>query len=276
MKIWTVNAFTDQPFAGNPAAVLIVEDFPHDDVCQKLAAEVNLPIMSFLKPLGANHFHIRWFTPGTESRLCGHGTLAASHVLFQTGVVKETSINFDSFSGPLFVQREHHEIRLDFPLQKTGNILPAHLVKDLFEEGFVQVVQAYDGVIVELSDESFVRKLALDFAKVKEVDCRSFIVTAKGNLPYDFVSRVFLPKLGVNEDPVCGSAHCKLADYWQKKLGKTQFLAYQASARGGVLDLRVLGDRVHLKGKAVTIMEGQLTEPSSRALRKQGVVIQKS
>lgn len=258
MKIWIVDAFTDKPFAGNPAAVTIVKDFPTGQTCQHLAAEMNLPAMAFLKPLGVNHFHIRWFTPGTEARLCGHATLASSHILFQTGMVQGNRITFDSFSGPLLVQREQNEIILDFPLHTTGDHLPPSLFKDLFNEGFIQAVQAYDDVIVELANETLVRNLNLNLSKVKEIDCRAFIVTAQGNQPYDFVSRMFAPRLGINEDPVCGSAHCKLADYWQKKLGKHKFLAYQASARGGILDLHILEDRVHLKGKAVTIMEGTL------------------
>lgn len=258
MKIWTVDAFAEKPFEGNPAAVTILQDFPKDEMCQKIAAEINLPAMAFLKPLGVNHFHIRWFTPGTEAKLCGHATLASSHILFQEELVKGDGITFDSFSGPLFVRKEHNEIILDFPLQKTGDVLPVHLFNDLFDTGFVQGVQAHDDIIVELKDEGLVRKLNLNLSKVEELDCRAFIVTAKGNTPYDFVSRMFAPRLGINEDPVCGSAHCKLADYWQKKLGKKQFLAYQASARGGILGVSIVGDRVHLKGKAITVMEGTL------------------
>ena len=257
MKIWTVDAFAEKAFEGNPAAVTIVQDFPSDALCQKIAAEINLPAMAFLKPLKNNHFHIRWFTPGAEAKLCGHATLASSHILFQEEFVKSDDIVFESFSGPLYVRKEQNEIILDFPLQKTGNVLPMHLFKDLFETGYVQAVQSDDDIIVELSEEELVRKLNLNLTKVKELDCRSFIVTAKGNAPYDFVSRVFHPSLGVNEDPVCGSAHCRLADYWQNKLGKDQFLAYQASARGGILGASIVGDRVHIRGKAITMMEGK-------------------
>jgi len=268
LKIWTVNAFTDKPFEGNPAAVTIVKEFPAGALCQKLAAEMSLPAMAFLKPLGINHFHIRWFNPGSEARLCGHATLASSHILFQEGIVTGKRITFDSFTGPLFVRREKNEIILDFPLQRTGNTLSTHLFKDLFNEGFVQAVQAYDDVIVELTDEILIRELTLNLSKVKNIECRSFIVTARGNAPYDFISRVFAPRLGVDEDPVCGSAHVKLADYWQKKQGKDRFLAYQASARGGVLDITIVGERVYLKGKAVTIMEGMLRITTDRLTGK--------
>lgn len=258
MKIWTVDAFTDKPFAGNPAAVTIVKDFPSDDLCQKIAAEMNLSETAFLKPLGPDHFHIRWFTPEVEVKLCGHATLASAHILFEEGVVKSNTIVFDSLSDPLFVKREQNEIILDFPLQQTGEALPLSLFKDLFAlDTIVNAVQAYDDVIVELMDEILVRELKLDSSKVKEIECRALIVTTKGNPPYDFVSRMFAPRLGISEDPVCGSAHCKLPDYWQKKLGKDEFLAYQASARGGVLGVSIVGNRVHLRGQAVTMMEGQ-------------------
>lgn len=257
MKMWTVDAFTDKPFTGNPAAITIVEDFPSEDLCQKIAAEMNLSETAFIKPLDPNHFHIRWFTPEIEVKLCGHATLAAAHVLFEEGVVKGQAISFDSLSGALFVKREHHEIVLDFPLQKTGEALPSQLFEKLFNlDEIISVVQAYDDVIVELINENLVRDLKLDPSYVKEIECRALIVTAKGNPPYDCVSRMYAPRLGINEDPVCGSAHCKLADYWQKKLGKNELLAYQASPRGGVLGLHIVKDRVHLKGQAVTIMEG--------------------
>lgn len=259
MKIWTVDAFTDKPFAGNPAAVTIVEDFPTDDRCQKLAAEMNLSETAFLKPLGTDHFHIRWFTPEVEIKLCGHATLASAHLLFEEKRIKGNTITFDSLSGPLFVKKEGTDIVLDFPLQRTGEALPLHPFEEMFaQDTILNVVQAYDDVIVELKDETLVRKLSLDPIKVKNIECRALIVTAKGNAPYDFVSRMFAHRVGINEDPVCGSAHCKLPDYWQKKLKKTTFLAYQASSRGGVLDVSIFGDRVHLKGQAITIMEGKL------------------
>jgi PhzF family phenazine biosynthesis protein len=259
MKIWTVDAFTDKPFAGNPAAVTIVEDFPTDDRCQKIAAEMNLSETAFLKPLGVDHFHIRWFTPEVEIKLCGHATLASAHLLFEENMITGNTITFDSLSGPLFVKKESKNIILDFPLQKTGEALPLHPFEEIFEQDtIVNAVQAYDDVIVELKNEALVRKLSLDPIKVKKIDCRALIVTAKGTAPYDFVSRMFAPRVGINEDPVCGSAHCKLPDYWQKKLKKHAFLAYQASSRGGVLDVSICEDRVHLKGQAITIMEGKL------------------
>ena len=258
MKIWTVDAFTDKPFAGNPAAVTIVESFPSNEICQNIAAEMNLSETAFIKPLGKNHFHIRWFTPQVEVKLCGHATLASAHILFEEGLGNGEGITFDSLSGPLFVKREGTEIVLDFPLQKVEKDLPLPLFEEIFGNNIVAAVTAYDDVIVEFADEKFVRKLNPDFSKIKTIECRALIVTAKGKAPYDFVSRMFAPRVGVNEDPVCGSAHCKLADYWQKKLGKKEFLAYQVSSRGGILGVRIQGDRVLLKGHAVTVLEGKL------------------
>ena len=259
MKIWTVDAFTDKPFAGNPAAVTIVDEFLSDEMCQKIAAEMNLSETAFLKPIRPDHFHIRWFTPAVEVKLCGHATLASAHILFEEGIVKERGITFDSLSGPLFVTKEGKDIILDFPLQKTGEILPFHLFEKLFKkEAIVNAVKAYDDVIVELIDANFVRELKLDPSHIKEINCRALIVTAKGKPPYDCISRMYAPRIGVNEDPVCGSAHCKLAGYWQQKLGKSELLAYQASPRGGILGLQIVNDRVHLRGQAVTILEGML------------------
>ncbi|MBY0500743.1 MAG: PhzF family phenazine biosynthesis protein [Alphaproteobacteria bacterium] len=258
MKIWTVDAFTDKPFAGNPAAVTLFDEFPSNPTCQKIAAEMNLSETAFVKALGSKQFHIRWFTPEVEVQLCGHATLAAAHVLFEEGIVQNNTITFDSLSGPLFVKKEGKDIILDFPLQKISETLPLSFFDQLFKRDIiVNAVKAYDDVIVELRDELLVRELDLDLLHVKEIDCRGLIVTAKGNPPYDFISRFYAPRVGVNEDPVTGSAHCKLADYWQKKLGKSQFLAYQASPRGGIIGLQIVGDRIHLKGQAITIMEGK-------------------
>jgi PhzF family phenazine biosynthesis protein len=259
MKIWIVDAFTDKPFHGNPAAVTVVKGFPNDEMCQKIAAEMNLSETAFIKPLGIDHFHLRWFTPLVEVELCGHATLASSHILFQEKMIKGNTITFDSLSGPLFVKRDASDIILDFPLQKTGKTLVVDQFKVLLGiESIINVVQAYDDVIVEISDEKTLRDLKLASSSVKKIDCRGLIITAKGNPPYDFVSRFFAPCEGIDEDPVTGSAHCKLADYWQQKLGKNEFLAYQASVRGGTLGVQIIGDRVHLKGQAVTMMEGTL------------------
>lgn len=260
MKIWTVDAFTDKPFAGNPAAVTIVDEFPSGELCQKIAAEMNLSETAFIKPLGPDHFHIRWFTPLTEVELCGHGTLAAAHVLFQEKIVKSDKISFDSLYGPLYVNRKDSTVTLDFPLIKMENIpFPLLPLKNFLElKSLTEAFHSHNTVIAELSDEDELRSLSLDPEKVKQIEHNTIIITTRGKAPYDFVSRVYAPREGINEDPVTGSAHCLLVDYWKKKLGKSEFLAYQASPRGGILGLQIVGDRVHIKGQAVTILEGTL------------------
>lgn len=259
LTIWTVDAFTNQPFSGNPAAVVIVKDFPSDEICQNIATEMNLSETVFLKALGLDHFHIRWFTPTVEVDLCGHATLAAAHILFTEGEVVGQNIAFDSLSGSLFVTRSDAKITLNFPLQPVSGLFSSSELYELFNPTtIVQAVRAHDDVIVELTDEQTVRNLVLDTAIVNRINCRGLIVTAKGSHPYDIVSRFFAPRVGVPEDPVTGSAHCKLADYWQKKLGKTELQAYQASSRGGIILIKIDGYRVYLTGTAITMMKGQL------------------
>lgn len=258
MKIWTVDAFTKVPYSGNPAAVAIVPEFPEDALCRKIAAEMNLSETAFVKPLTDGTFHIRWFTPLLEVKLCGHATLSAAHILFQEGLVSANEITLTSLSGPLIVTKENDALILNFPLQKTGPNLPVEaLMEQLDIDGsVVAAVQAYDDVILELENPELLQQLALNPKDVLKLDCRGLIVTAKGKAPYDFISRFFAPRVGVDEDPVTGSAHCKLAHYWQQKLNKDSFVAYQASKRGGKIHITIQQDRVLLKGHAISIMEG--------------------
>lgn len=259
MNVWMVDAFAKKPYTGNPAAVMIVSEFPEDKICQKIAAEINLSETAFVKILGKDTFHIRWFTPTVEVKLCGHATLAAAHILFEEGLFSSHMITFTSLSGFLNVLRENDGFILNFPLQETGSSLPVEaFIKTLhIDETVVDVVQAYDDMILELATPEALRQLILDPKDVAKLDCRGVIVTSKGDGPYDFISRFFAPRVGVNEDPVTGSAHCKLAHYWQKKLNKEFFLAYQASSRGGEIRITIQGNRVLLKGQAITIMKGQ-------------------
>lgn len=257
-NIWIVDAFTDEPYKGNPAGVMILKDFFEDARCQAIAAEINLSETAFVKPLNNNHFHIRWFTPKVEVKLCGHATLAPAHILYEEGIVKKgETILFDSLSGKLQVTQENDGLQLDFPLQKTGPVLDT----DKFEKALglrreiVNVVKAYDDIIVELDTEDHVRKYSPDFNSLFFLEARGIIVTARGK-EFDFTSRFFAPRVGVNEDPVTGSAHCKLAHYWGEKLGKKEMIAYQTSERGGKICIKVVQDRVLLKGKAVTMMAG--------------------
>lgn len=260
--LWTVDAFTDQPFSGNPAAVVIIAHFPSDSLCIKIAKEMNLSETAFVQPLGVNRFHIRWFTPAIEVKLCGHATLAAAHVIYENRLASSDRLIFESLSGPLYVKKSNTLITLDFPLQYIEAPLPLLKTSGLFKEtDIINVVRCCDDVIIEVSDETIVRNFQADAVKIRKIDCRGLILTAKGSHPYDFVSRFFAPKVGILEDPVTGSAHCKLADYWQKKLKKNQFIAYQASSRGGVIHIRVEDKRVLLQGKALTIIDGALRIP---------------
>lgn len=255
-KFFIVDAFTSTLYKGNPAGVMIVDNFPQ--VMQKIAFEVNLSETAFVKPLGQDHFHIRWMTPTTEVKLCGHATLAASHILFEKGLTHSDKITFNCLSGELSVKTTNNGYVLDFPLQKTGDLLDKEpFVKALHTTAIQEVIQAYDDVIVRLDSEQEVRNLQPDISLLKLVNARGIIVTAPGKT-YDFVSRFFAPKVGVNEDPVTGSAHCKLAFYWMSKLTKTTLTAYQASPRGGELFLEVVKDRVFITGQAITFLEGMI------------------
>lgn len=258
MKMWIVDAFAAQPYTGNPAAVMLVLEFPEDAVCRKIAAEMNLSETAFVRPLKEGTFHIRWFTPTVEVKLCGHATLAAAHIIFQENLVSGDRIVFSSLSGPLFVSREGDGLVLDFPLQKTGPTLaPEIFIEQLdLDEHVIMATQAQEDVILELKNPSLLPQLMLDPKDILKLECRDLILTAKTQGPYDFISRVFAPSQGIDEDPVTGSAHCKLAHYWQQKLKKDSFLAYQASQRGGEIQISIHQDRVFLKGKAITILEG--------------------
>jgi PhzF family phenazine biosynthesis protein len=256
MKIWVVDAFTNKPYAGNPAAVTIVEEFPTDEQCQKIAAEMNLSETAFIKPLNKSRFHLRWFTPSIEVKLCGHATLASAHILYQEGLVIDEPIQFESLSGPLNVYRTSTGLTLDFPLQATGPTLDIASFQSMLGEKVLAAEKAFDDVIVELADEIRLRQLQVSPDKILALDCHDLIVTAKSIGKYDFLSRIFAPRDGINEDPVTGSAHCKLADYWRKKLNKNKFIAYQASKRGGELMLEIKDARVHITGQAVTILSG--------------------
>jgi PhzF family phenazine biosynthesis protein len=265
-RVWTVDAFTSKPFYGNPAGVIILDnqEFPSDDTCLQIAAEINLSETAFVKSIG-DKFHIRWFTPKVEVELCGHATLASAHVLFEQGIVKGDDIEFESLSGILRVKRNitDRKITLDFPLQITGPAFEfgdsLELLDQLLGKKIVSAVATYDDIIIELEDEFQVRNLNVSPSEFAKIPCRGVIITGKGIDRYDFVSRFFAPSCGILEDPVTGSAHCKLAHYWMKKLQKMNFLAYQASQRGGELEIQVSNDqtRVFLTGNAITVLKGQ-------------------
>lgn len=259
LRIIQVDAFTDQAFSGNPAAVCVLSEPADAEWMQNIANEMNLSETAFLVPQ-EDGFDLRWFTPAREVDLCGHATLASAHVLWEEGHLSPNKqARFHTRSGLLTADRDEDWIIMDFPAEPaTAAATPPNLVEAL------GVIPEYVGknrfdYLVVVGSEETVRTMEPDLTLLKTVDCRGVIVTSPGNgSGYDFVSRFFAPKSGINEDPVTGSAHCCLGPFWQERLEKDNLVAYQASARGGELRVRVNGDRVSLVGQAVTVLRGEL------------------
>jgi predicted PhzF superfamily epimerase YddE/YHI9 len=257
--IVVVDAFTDRPFAGNPAAVCLLPRPAEPRWMQAVAREMNLSETAFLvrEPDG---FALRWFTPASEVALCGHATLASAHHLWESGALPSNApARFATRSGPLTARRRGAWIEMDFPAKPAAAADPPPAVGGALRaavRGFA--VSEFDA-LVELASDVEVRGLAPDLALVAALPYRGVIVTARADAPgHDVVSRFFAPRVGVPEDPVTGSAHCVLGPYWATKLGRGDFVAYQASARGGVVRVGVRGDRVMLGGQAVTVWRGEL------------------
>jgi len=258
--IFQVDAFTDKPFSGNPAAVVLLDQLREADWMLSVAREMNLSETAFVQPRDGG-FGLRWFTPTIEVDLCGHATLASAHILWQTGLVKEgASIRFNTRSGWLGAVKAGEVIELDFP---SATVREADISEEIISA--VGANPDFAGIsgekwLFEYHDESIVRNLKPDFAALKKRSGRGLVVTAPSDKPpLDFVSRYFAPWIGIDEDPVTGSAHCILGPYWGKKLGKDRMTAYQASARGGMVYLRLSGERTYIGGKAVTVLSGKLS-----------------
>ena len=258
-KIVTIDAFTDKPFSGNPAAVCLMAEAAEESWMQSIASEMNLSETAFLYPSG-NGYHLRWFTPAAEVELCGHATLATAHLLYQDGhLAPEETALFHTLSGKLTASLNGSQIELDFPVTPAVQCEPPlGLIDALGVEPIYVGRDQYD-LLAELRDADAVRELSPDFGKMLKVKARGIMVTAKSDqAEYDFISRFFAPAVGINEDPVTGSAHCMAGPYWQEKLGKSELSAYQASTRGGKLTVRIDGDRVKLAGNAVIVMRAEL------------------
>jgi PhzF family phenazine biosynthesis protein len=256
-----VDAFTESPFSGNPAAVCVLDADPDRGWMQLVAREMNLSETAFLVPRG-DHWALRWFSPMVEIDLCGHATLASAHVLMETGRASpDLAIRFRTRSGDLFARRERGQIWLDFPaLPSEWADAPPALADALGVKPKSVAKYTFD-YLVELESEAAVRDLTPDLPRLSQIPVRGVVVTAAATTPgFDFVSRFFAPRVGVSEDPVTGSSHCALAPYWGERLGRTAMLAYQASARGGVVSVELAGERVMLGGKAVTIVRGELVQ----------------
>ncbi len=259
MKLYQVDAFTAALFKGNPAGVCVLDKPVNEEWMRQVAMEMNLSETAFL--LTENEgWRLRWFTPKREVSLCGHATLASAHILWETGLLaSDATARFYTKSGELTAVKHGDGITLNFPAREIEEgALPEDLALALGNPPWAFAGHKEDRWLVELESESAVRALQPDFALLASLPVRSVMVTARAAAPYDFVSRYFAPSVGVNEDPVTGSAHTYLTPYWAGKLGKEEMFAYQASARGGELRLRREGERVFITGRAVTFFAGEM------------------
>jgi PhzF family phenazine biosynthesis protein len=258
-RITQVDAFTNRPFTGNPAGVCILAEPEPDWWMQDVAREMNLSETAFLIP-HEEGYDLRWFTPVAEVDLCGHATLASAHVLWEEGQLPpgETA-RFHTRSGELLADRRDDWIELDFPAKTAAEApAPQHLAEALGVQP-VWVGRSEFDYLVQVDDEKQVRTLQPDLALLKRIDVRGVIVTAVATgSTYDYVSRFFAPRVGVDEDPVTGSAHCALGPFWSAHLGRDELVGYQVSPRGGRVRTRTAGDRVILGGQAVTVLRAEL------------------
>jgi PhzF family phenazine biosynthesis protein len=259
IAIFKVDAFTDKPFSGNPAGVCIMPEERDDQWMQSVAREMNLSETAFLVSRDEG-YNLRWFTPVVEVDLCGHATLASAHILFEKEYLKQDTLaRFYTRSGLLTACKRVDRIELDFPKQPpTPAPTPPGLVESLgVKPKFIGKNDLYH--VVEVDSESIVRDLKPDFGRLVSVPVDGVAVTSSATTEgFDFVSRFFAPRFGINEDPVTGSSHCALGPFWQDRLHKSELVAYQASIRGGVIYVRVTPSRVFLGGRAVTILQGEL------------------
>jgi predicted PhzF superfamily epimerase YddE/YHI9 len=256
VPIFQVDAFTGQRFRGNPAAVMVMPDFPDDAVLQAISAENNLAETAFLV-MRAGEYHLRWFTPTMEVPLCGHATLATAAVIMERLELGLDQVVFQTASGALPVARAGNGYELDFPSRPSVRVPAPPGLADALDITPREVWSNEFNYLAVLDDPREVRALAPTLSAVAALDRPGVIVTAPGDDGYDFVSRYFAPAKGIAEDPVTGGAHCMLTPFWAARLGKTSFHAYQASARGGEIDCRLIGDRVSLRGQCVFYLEGQ-------------------
>lgn len=259
ISVYQVDAFASKPFTGNPAAICPLNEWLNEELMQQIAMENNLAETAFF--VGHDgRYHIRWFTPESEIDLCGHATLASAYVIFCLLKDENQTITFTTeTAGELKVSKQGDIITLDFPSRPPApSATPANLFKALGIDSAVEVLKSRDYFVV-VDNEDILRSLNPDFNLLNTIPgTKGVIVTSKGK-EYDFVSRFFAPQVGINEDPVTGSAHCNLIPYWSDKLVKTKMKAYQASKRGGVLHCEMKGDRVTMGGNATLFLKGEIT-----------------
>lgn len=261
LSLWQIDAFTDRPFQGNPAAVCLLHNPKPPEWMQAVAAEMNLAETAFLLR-GDDGFGLRWFTPSVEVDLCGHATLASAHFLWQDGHLKpKAEARFQTRSGLLTARRADQWITLDFPATPAGAVHPPDGLEGALGVAAIKIGQSRNDLLVEVADEATVRALRPDLAALERLPVRGVIVTARSDRPgVDFVSRFFGPACGVPEDPVTGSAHCTLGPWWAPRIGREELVGYQASARGGTVRVALRGDRVRLSGQAGTVLRGTLED----------------
>jgi predicted PhzF superfamily epimerase YddE/YHI9 len=258
MKIYIVDAFTDEPYKGNPAAVCILENNKSDEWMQNIANEMNLSETAFILKQGKD-YSLKWFTPESEVDLCGHATLASAYILWEEQLSENNEIRFITKSGLLTAIKSGDWIHMNFPLEEENETVPPIELIEGLGIPFKYIGKNRLDYIVEIEDEEAVRKLQPNFNLLKAVKSRGVIVTSPSSRSdIDFVSRCFYPALGVDEDPVTGSAHCCLGPYWQKKLNKNEFTSLQLSKRGGLLKLKIVEDRILISGQAITTLKGEI------------------
>jgi len=275
-RVVQVDAFTSRPFEGNPAAVCVMPAPRDERWMLRVAREMNLSETAFLHP-EEDAFRLRWFTPTVEVDLCGHATLATAHVLWEEGwLPPEAPARFETKSGLLVAERTDGWIKLDFPSKPVRPERgPVEELATILNQPVVHAAYNEFDLLVEVESEQAVRTLTPDISRLAAIPVRGVIVTARASAEcgaetaFDFVSRFFAPRLGVDEDPVCGSAHCALAPYWSERLGRSELVGYQASPRGGVVRVEVVGSRVYLKGQAVTVLRGELVDSDARTEAEQ-------
>ncbi|HSR68625.1 MAG TPA: PhzF family phenazine biosynthesis protein [Acidobacteriota bacterium] len=251
MQAWIAETFADQRFAGNDAAVVAAESFPATRRMQSIALGLGLPTTAFLVGDGGN-YRIRWFTPRKELNLCGHATIASACYLYEVaGVRRSSKLCFRTCSGPLYARLRDGFISLDLPRLEVAACPPPQGLREALGVEMVQCARSIDDIVIELHNEEAVASLRPDFAALAQIECRGHVVTARaGAQDADFVSRSFFPALGVDEDQVCVSAHCKLGPYWGERLHKSRLAALQLSPRGGRLLVELAGQRVKVAGQA--------------------------
>ncbi len=260
VPLYQIDAFTDTRFGGNPAAVCPLDDWLSDETMQQIAAENNLPETAFFVAEGAagHSYALRWFTPTTEVNLCGHATLASAYVIFNHLEPGRAKVQFRTQSGELVVTRDGDRLVLDFPAWRPSKIEAPDGLADALGAVPDEILSPGRDLLAVFSDEKSLLDLTPDFRRLEQVDTFGVIATAPGDTD-DFVTRFFAPRMGIDEDPVTGSAYCTAIPYWSERLGKTEMVARQISRRGGTIYCRANGERVDIGGNAVEVLIGQIS-----------------